>query len=273
MKSDTLNVICILGVSLFLILRDFESTFVFLGGETLQIGICDDQKEIREMMIDKVKKIYSAEVIVSYGSGQELLEAPHLPDILFLDIQMPGLNGIQTAKELRKKNRQMLIIFVTVTEDYVFQSFDVGAFHYLVKPFEDKKFEEVLQKAVMQFEERIMEQKSVRKQKPSLMITSKGEHLAIPLEEIVYAEVYNRKIIIHTMESDVEYYGKMKELQKIAGEDFYRSHRAYLINFNFVTKYNAAAIYLKKGQACIAKQNYQDFVKSYLRFNQRKGKE
>ena len=127
---------------------------------------------------------------------------------------MPGLNGIQTAKELRKKNRQMLIIFVTVTEDYVFQSFDVGAFHYLVKPFEDKKFEEVLQKAVMQFEERIMEQKSVRKQKPSLMITSKGEHLAIPLEEIVYAEVYNRKIIIHTMESDVEYYGKMKELQK-----------------------------------------------------------
>ena len=58
---------------MFLILRDFESTFVFLGGETLQIGICDDQKEIREMMIDKVKKIYPAEVIVSYGSGQELL--------------------------------------------------------------------------------------------------------------------------------------------------------------------------------------------------------
>ena len=77
---------------MFLNLRDSESTFVFSGGETLQIGICDDQKEIREMMIDKVKNIYPTEVIVSYGSGQELLEAPHLPDILLLDIHMPGLN-------------------------------------------------------------------------------------------------------------------------------------------------------------------------------------
>lgn len=242
------------------------------GGENVQIGVCDDQKEIREMIVDKIKKVYPTENIISYKSGQEVLDDLRLPDILFLDIQMPEMDGMQAARELRKRDRQMIIIFVTVAQDYVFQSFDVGAFHYLVKPFKDQKFAEVLQNAVRQFEERKIECVEAKKETPSLMVTSKGEHITIPLEDIVYAEVFNRKIIIHTLDADIEYYGKMKDLEKKAGEDFYRPHRAYLINFNFIRKYNAAIIYLKKGQALIAKQNYQNFVKSYLRFNQRKRK-
>lgn len=239
----------------------------------MRIGVCDDQKEIREMIVDKVKKSYPAQEVVSYESGQELLDASCLPDILFLDIQMPEMDGMETARKLRRLNRQMIIIFVTVTKDYVFQSFDVGAFHYLVKPFDDEKFAEVLQNAVRQYEEQHREVAGAVKKKPSLMITAKGEHITIPLEDVVYAEVFNRKITIHTMTEDIEYYGKMKELEKKAGDDFYRSHRSYLVNFNFIRKYDAAAVYLKKGQALIAKQNYQDFVKCYLRFNQRKGKE
>ena len=239
----------------------------------MRIGVCDDQKEMREMLIDKIKKYYPAETLKMYQSGQELLNAIHLPDILFLDIQMPKMDGMETARELRKLNQQMIIIFVTVTEDYVFQSFDVGAFHYLVKPFDDEKFAQVLQNAIRQFQERTAERLAHKKELPSLMVTIKGEHITIPLENIIYAEVFNRKITIHTMDADIEYYGKMKELEEKAGNDFYRSHRAYLINFNFIRKYDATTIYLKKGQALIAKQNYQDFVKSYLRFNQRKGKQ
>ena len=239
----------------------------------MQIGICDDQKEIREMMMDKVKAFYPTEHIQSYPSGQALLDALHLPDILFLDIQMPKMNGMETARELRKRNQQMIIIFVTVTQDYVFQSFDVGAFHYLVKPFDDAKFAEVLQNAVKQFQERERYRMHSKKELPSLMVTAKGEHIIIPLENIVYAEVFNRKITIHTIDTDIEYYGKMKELEEKTGDDFFRSHRAYLINFHYIRKYDATTIYLQKGQALIAKQNYQDFVKSYLRFNQRKGKQ
>lgn len=238
----------------------------------MQIGVCDDQKEVREMVMEKIKEIYPAGEVKPFQSGQEVLGAVRLPDILFLDIQMPGLDGMQAAKELRKRSRQVIIVFLTVTEDYVFQSFDVGAFHYLVKPFADEKFAQVLQNAVRQIEAREQGGCSKKKEAPSLMVTSKGEHISVPLEEIVYAEIFNRKIIIHTMDADIEYYGKMKELEKIAGEDFYRPHRAYLVNFNFVRKYNGAAIYLKKGQALMAKQNYQDFVKRYLRFNQKKGK-
>ena len=83
--------------------------------------------------------------------------------------------------------------------------------------------------------------------------------------------MFDRKVIIHTMDSDIEYYGKLKDLEKKAGEDFYRPHRAYLVNFNFIRKYDATTVYMKKGQALMAKQNYQGFVKSYLRYNQRKG--
>lgn len=238
----------------------------------MKIGVCDDRKEIREIITGKIKKFYPAEQITSYKSGQEVLDESHLPDILLLDIQMPEMDGMETAGKLRRRDKGMIIIFVTVAKDYVFQSFDVGAFHYLVKPFAEEKLAEVLQNAVRLVEERKAEGTG-RKKAPSLMVTSKGEHIAVPLEDIVYAEVFNRKIIIHTMDADIEYYGKMKELEKEAGEDFYRPHRAYLINFNFVRKYNAAVIYLKKGQALVAKQNYQDFVKCYLKFNQRKGRE
>ena len=216
----------------------------------MQIGVCDDQKEIRDMLMEKIKKFSPVGEVVSYDSGQAVLDASQLPDILFLDIQMPQMDGMETARKLRMKNQHIILIFVTVTQDYVFQSFDVGAFHYLLKTL---------------YADTI-------KQRNPLMVTVKGEHITIPMEDIVYAEIYNRKIIIHTMDADIEYYGKMKELVEKAGEDFYRSHRGYLINFNYVRKYNAATIYLKKGQALMAKQNYQDFVKAYLRFNRRKGR-
>lgn len=234
----------------------------------MKIGICDDEKAAREMLRDKVKQLYPQAYISLYASGEELL-AGELPEILLLDIRMQGKNGIITAKELRLTDRQLIIIFVTAIEDYVFQAFDVEAFHYLVKPFSDEKFSEVLQKAAEKLEKKGAE--NGKRNKPALLITTGGTHIAVNFEDIVYAEVFNRKVIIHTMDSDIEYYGRLKELEKKAGEGFYRPHRAYLVNFNFIRKYDATTIYMEKGQAPMAKQNYQGFVKCYLRYNRRKG--
>ena len=236
----------------------------------MKIGICDDEKEIREMLQDKVQNLYPKADILLYASGEEVL-AGEMPDIMLLDIQMQGKSGIETAKELRLTDEQLIIIFVTSMEDYVFQAFDVDAFHYLVKPFSDEKFSEVLQKAARQCADRENREFGyTKKERSNLLITPGGKHITVNFEDIVYAEVFDRKVIIHTMNEDIEYYGKLKDLEEKAGDDFYRPHRAYLVNFRFIRKYNATTIFLEKGQALMAKQNYQGFVKSYLRYNQRR---
>ncbi len=237
----------------------------------MQIAVCDDEKEIRDMFAEKIGRLYPEAELSLYQSGEELLLSGGEPDFLRLLIQMPGKKGMDTDRQLRRENIKTIIIFVTALDDFVFQAFDVGAFHYLVKPFDDGKFAEVLLNAVKQFEDRKkLEDEGRKRVKPSFMITTGGKHITVNFEDIVYAEVFDRKVILHTMDSDIEYYGKMKELEKKAGDDFFRPHRAYLVNFNFIRKYDATTIYLKRGQALMAKQNYHDFVKSYLRFNQKR---
>ncbi len=239
----------------------------------MRIAVCDDEKEIRDMFVKKIETLHPKAELLLYQSGEELLLSDKEPDILLLDIQMPGKNGMEAAEELRRKNKKAIIIFVTALDDFVFQAFDVGAFHYLVKPFDDRKFAEVLQKAVEQFEDRNRPEGADKKgEMPSLMVTTGGKHIAVNLEDIVYAEVFDRKVILHTMDADIEYYGKMKELEEKAGDEFYRTHRSFLVNFDFIRKYDATTVYLEKGQAHMARQNYREFVKQYLRYNQRKGR-
>ena len=189
------------------------------------------------------------------------------PDILFMDIQMPGKDGMETARIVRRNNKDMILIFVTAVEEYVFQAFDVGAFHYLVKPFSDDKFEEVVKRAI----KTIGENSSNENDDKYMMIQSAGSHIKVFLRDIVYAEVFNRKVIIHTRNADIEYYGKLQDLCDIAGADFFRTHRAYLVHFKYVVKYDANCVTLENGTAMIAKQNYPEFVKQYLKYNQRKG--
>ena len=244
------------------------------GKDTMWIAVCDDEKKMRDYFSKKIRLLYPEAKLRAYGSGEELLLSGDQPDILLLDIQMPGKNGMETAEAFRRKNRDAVLIFVTAFQDYVFQAFDVGAFHYLVKPFGEEKLTEVLKHAAAKYEETRQSERSRERQSKSgsLLITAGGAHIAVHPSEIIYAEVFNRKIIIHTTDREIEYYGKMKELAAQVGDGFYRPHRAYLVNFAYVKRYNAGTIWLEKGQALMAKQNYQGFVKSYLRYNQREGR-
>ena len=110
-----------------------------------------------------------------------------------------------------------------------------------------------------------------QKEEKCLMIKSEGTHIKVLLDDIIYAEVFNRKVVIHKEEEDIEYYGKLSDLEKQAGEAFFRTHRAYLVHFKYVVKYDASTIWLQKGTALIAKRHYPEFVQSYLQYNRRKG--
>ena len=235
----------------------------------MRIAICDDEKNIRELIGDKVVKQYPEAEIVFFSSGEELLLADKNIDILFLDIQMSGKNGMDTARELRKKDKDVILIFVTAVEEYVFQAFDVGAFHYILKPIDDAKFIGVLHKAV---DELGSKSRNVNEEEERyLLINSGGVHTKVIFDDIVYAEVFNRKIVIHKLDDTIEYYGKMSDLESLAGDSFFRPHRAYLINFKYVEKYDASTVYLENGSVLMAKQNYPEFVKRYMKYIQRRG--
>ena len=112
------------------------------------VGICDDEEAVQEDLREKVLQSIPNAEIACFSSGEELLGSGADFDILFLDIQMPGRNGMEIAREFRKIHEGCILIFVTGAEEYVFQAFDVWAFHYLVKPFSREKFAQVLERAV-----------------------------------------------------------------------------------------------------------------------------
>ena len=92
----------------------------------MQIAICDDEVSMVQILEKKIKKLLPDAVIDKYLSGDELIASGSKPDILFLDIQMPGMDGMETAKVLRQDNEDMILIFVTAAEAYVFQAFDLS---------------------------------------------------------------------------------------------------------------------------------------------------
>lgn len=248
----------------------------------MRIIICDDEPAMRNILSEKIRKIQSTDEVLTCASGEELLQMPR-PDILFLDIQMPGQNGMETARAIRKKDKHMVLVFITALEEYVYEAFDVNAFHYLVKPFSDEKLEEVLRHAVESLEEQRLygevlpggsamkeavsgKNESQNAENRCFYVKNGGTRIRIKIADIIYAEVFNRKIVLHTKDRDVEYYGKLGELEARAGEDFFRPHRAYLINMKYVVKYDAHTIWTERGSVIMSKKQFPIFVKRYLAY-------
>ncbi len=269
----------------------------------MQIILCDDEKSIQTLLKEKTtsyiaKKNIPCEVLCC-DSGEEVLslaEQGMTIDLLFLDIQMPGKNGMEIAKILRRQNKDILIVFVTALSDYVYEAFDVDALHYLVKPFDDEKLYQVLDKAIRQYK-RLTEaaaftrqiQKTQAKhssdtaaaenksagealQPRAILVKRNGLSTKVLLSDIIYAEVFNRKVMLHTVHGDIEYYGKLTDLSEQAGADFYRTHRAYLVNLHYVEKYNATTVWLEQGTALLSKKQFAGFVRQYMQYiNRQKG--
>lgn len=116
----------------------------------MRLAICDDEEDTRILLAEKLRTLFPTLDPALYSSGNELLAGPP-PDILLMDIQMPCQSEMEIARDLRQCSRKMLLIFVTALKEHVFQTFDVGAFHHLVKPFSDEKFAEVMANAVGQY--------------------------------------------------------------------------------------------------------------------------
>lgn len=227
----------------------------------MNIAICDDEKIIREQIKERIEELSGEYEIKMYAFGEELLSSGEIFDIIFLDIQMGELSGIETARMLRKEEIDSIIIFVTAVKEYVFEAFDVEAFHYLLKPIEDDKFVEVFERAV----KGVLARKTRIQER--IFIKTRNRNITIDKSRIYYVESRTRKVEIHLNNESIETYATMNEMEKQLGEGFYRCHRGYLVNMAYILEYDTTKISLHNGEEIyMAKEKYNDFVKEYMRY-------
>ena len=174
----------------------------------MNIAVVDDEEVIREQINGFIKKRNPDFNTSDFATGEELLAAGTEFDIIFLDIQMKGMGGIEAAKTIRQSNADRVIIFITGIKEHVFEAFDVSAFHYLLKPIAEQKFMEVLDRAI--------EEAGKRKgqKERQIFIRTKNQGYTLKRNSILYIENRGKKVEIHTtdMEDIVETYAGMEEL-------------------------------------------------------------
>ena len=240
----------------------------------MKLAICDDEKRIRDIIAESVKEASEKIEIEFYSDAKGILSASFDSDILFLDIQMPGIDGMGAAKMLRSSGKKTVIVFVTALEDQVFNAFDVGAFNYIVKPFTKAKIIEVFKRAVKQAEDQRLVEAAISEQEEAgrtITVKSGGTNTRVILSEVQYAEIYDRRIILHMESSDdIEYYGRISDLENIAGKDFFRVHRAYLVNLGAVKSYDSKYVHMSDADIPVARGKYQELIRAYMSYHTRR---
>ncbi len=230
----------------------------------MDIAVVDDEKAIREHIRALIEEQQPGSNIEAYAGGEELLASGKRFDIVFLDIQMDGMNGIEAARELRERQEDLILIFITGVKEYVFDALDLYAFHYLLKPVDEGKFAEVLEKAAGE----------ARKKKEKRCLFIRTRNLTLDQSDILYIESRAKKLEIHTTGVDkaIEIYASMDGLEGQLGDEFYRCHRAYIVNMNHIAEYDHESITLTNGgKVYLAKKKYGEFVKAYMWFLQNGG--
>lgn len=232
----------------------------------MRIAICDDEKEICGQLKRLVLRQRADCEVFLFDSGRQLLETRQRFHIILMDIQMEGMNGIETAKALRMKDENAVLIFVTALKDYVFDAFDVSAFHYLLKPVSEDKFRMVFESACRQAQKREEEEGE------KIFFRTRMRSFTLLKRDILYVESRGRKVDIHTVRECVTVYATMNGLAEQLGESFYRCHRGYLVNLSHVAEYEPDRILLRNGETVfMARDKYAEFIKVYMGFLKRGG--
>lgn len=210
-----------------------------------KIAICDDSDADRQYVLNMVNAwaAQTSHVVHTdtFSSAENFLfhyseESDY--DILLLDIEMEAMDGVTMAKQLRKSNDTVQIVFITGYSDYISEGYDVAALHYLMKPVREEKLCSVLDRAA---------EKLARNEKV-LNLESGGEMVRVPVYQIRYADVFGNYVTIHAL-SDVTVKMTLGELEKQLDERFYRAGRSCVVNLTQISRVTRTEIKLNDGTA------------------------
>lgn len=207
----------------------------------IRIAVCDDQsmvcEKIKEMILKDEENEYQVDLFLS---GEELLKSETSYEILFLDIDMPGMDGIETAKKIRKTDKQVEIIYITNYGGFAGYAFGVHAFGYLLKPVKEQDIKKQLKE--------VAEYRKKRQQKPEVELYTKMGRIRLAVEEIYYFEYESRRVAVHTVEGIYYEQKKISDcLEKMRPYGFAMPHKSFVVNLDKVRGIRGYEITLMDG--------------------------
>lgn len=216
----------------------------------MKIALCDDER----FWADKLHKLISEYndarhtdcYITVFSSGSELLKRGEKYDVIFMDYQMKGLDGIETARKIREQNNECVIIFVSSYPDIAIDTFEVNAYRFLVKPIDKDK----LFKSLDDF-------KKQTEADDFIVLKSRDEERIIRASEIIFCEAANKHSLLHTPNGIIESSKNIKEIGKqLKKEIFFRCHKAYIVSFPHIKSFDNKHITMDNGEQASISRNY-----------------
>lgn len=198
----------------------------------LRIAVCDDESRARNALRFSLEKIIEEDtekIVYEFSTGTGavswLKQHPGEIDLLFLDVEMEGLSGMEAAGKIREFDHKLIIVFVTGYPDYVFDGYKVQALDYLLKPTYETRLREVLQ--------RVRNALSVTQSEQFAFQNADGVY-RLYLSDILYCYSERRKVFVVTRNKNISTYAKLDDVQKQIGPGFIRIHQRFLVNVDRV---------------------------------------
>lgn len=240
----------------------------------MKIAVCDSSIIYRDLIADILNLYfgsnfdhrYISHEFIKYDNSKALIydfEEGSIFDIIFVDVYMKKLSGLDAARKLREKGYKGAIILVAETAKYAVEGYEVGAFRYMIKPFGYEEVAAVMDKLVSSIEDN------------AFVIHKRNEVIRLAYRDIVYVDSSNTKCFVHSI--DNEKYVVYKRLDEIEEElndkRFLRSHKSYLVNMSYVCSMDKCFHLTNGDVALIRQRGLKDIREAYIGFLMRQGKQ
>ncbi len=222
----------------------------------IRIAICDDKVETLHQTKKVIEEYNKALLVVDmFTRGRDLLASKETYEIIFLDIDMPDMNGIETAKHIRLTNKKVKIIYLTNYNDYTTFAFGVHAFAYLLKPVNKSELYKQLNEA--------FEYRNITDQSPMEFLTEDGI-VRIDVSDIIYLEYLERKVYLRTQNQSYQIRRKISDIAaELADKGFAMPHKSFVVNLYAVKKIKGYDIMLTNGVVIpLSQKKSMEFRKS-----------
>ena len=234
----------------------------------MQIAICDDNPvqagNLQKIVSGWIKKRGVCAAVSLFPSAEAFLfeyAENKAFDILLLDIQLSGMNGVELARRIRESDAHPQIVFITAYSDFVTDGYDVNALHYLMKPVEPEKLCEVLDKAA----------RNLSKAEPAVMFETEEGVVRLLEKDLLYAEAFSHVVTLVCKCAPGE--GKMNiktpisELEILHGDSFVRCHRSYLVGLRHIRQIKRTEVILDDGSKLpLSRRSYDTVNRKFIIF-------